>query len=87
MTIQKVWVENDPGSTKRGWNIEVQRRLTARQAFSEGKQNGAKWSVSKAGRWYQKIGAQVNLDQIDPENDDGEIRFSIWAAKKCAQAF
>ena len=41
----------------------------------------------KAGRWYQKIGAQVNLDQIDPENDDGEIRFSIWAAKKCAQAF
>ena len=31
----------------------------------------------KAGRWYQKIGAQVNLDQKDPENDDGEIRFSI----------
>ena len=41
----------------------------------------------KAGRWYQQIGAQVNLDQIDLENDDGEIRFSIWAAKKCAQAF
>ena len=27
LTIQKVWVENDPGSTKRGSNIEVQRRL------------------------------------------------------------
>ena len=27
LTIQKVWVENDPGSTKRGSNIEVRRRL------------------------------------------------------------
>ena len=28
LTIQKVWVENDPGSTKRGSNIEVRRRLS-----------------------------------------------------------
>ncbi len=35
--------------------------------------------IFKAGRWYQKIRAQVNLDKKDPENDDGEIRFSIWA--------
>ena len=27
LTIQKVWVENDPGSTKRGSNIEVRRTL------------------------------------------------------------
>ena len=26
-------------------------------------------------------------DGIDPENDDGEVHFSIWVAKKCAQAF
>ena len=34
------------------------------------------------GRWYRKIGAQVNVDGIDPENDDGKVHFSIQAAKK-----
>ena len=29
----------------------------------------------KAGRWYKKIGARVNLDQNDPENNYGEVRF------------
>ena len=33
------------------------------------------------GRWYRKIGAQVNVDGIDPENDDGKVHFSIQAAK------
>ena len=35
LAIQKVWVENDPGSTKRGWNIEVRRRLNERGLLSE----------------------------------------------------
>ena len=34
------------------------------------------------GRWYRKIGAQVNVDGIDPENDDGKVHLSIQAAKK-----
>ena len=41
----------------------------------------------KAGRWYKKIGARVNLDQNDPENNDGEVRFWIGVAKNCARAF
>ena len=41
----------------------------------------------KAGRWYKKIGARVNLDQNDPENNDGEVRFWIGVAKSCARAF
>ena len=36
---------------------------------------------TQAGRlstfFHKNTGAQVNLDQIDPENDDGEICFSI----------
>ena len=31
--------------------------------------------------------AQVNLDQNDPENNDGEVRFWIGVAKSCARAF
>ena len=38
--------------------------------------------ANKAGRWYQKIWAQVNLVGIHPENDDGKVHFFIWAAKK-----
>ena len=41
----------------------------------------------KAGQWYKKIGARVNLDQNDPENNDGEVRFWIGVAKSCARAF
>ena len=35
----------------------------------------------------KKIKAQVNLDGIDPVNDDGEVRFLIWAAKKVRAGF
>ena len=31
--------------------------------------------------------ARVNLDQNDPENNDGEVRFWIGVAKNCARAF
>ena len=33
LTIQKVWVENDPGSTKRGSNIEVRRRIRSLKKY------------------------------------------------------
>ena len=46
-----------------------------------------KGEIVKAGRWYKKIGARVNLDQNDPENNDGEVRFWIGVAKNCARAF
>ena len=36
----------------------------------------------KVGRGYRQIGAQVNEDGIDPENDDSKVHYSIQAAKK-----
>ena len=36
----------------------------------------------KVGQWYKKIEAQMYVDGIDPENDDGKVHFSIQAAKK-----
>ena len=48
--IQKVWVENDQGSTKRGWNIEVQQSLTFKQSlFSE------KLMTLKASQYMAKV--------------------------------
>ena len=33
----------------------------------------------KMGRWYKNIWAQVNLDENDPENNDGEVFFFLSA--------